>query len=278
MLTVMSQNVQYGADKDGRWEGIVADIHSVGPQLVLFQEVDFLADPDKAEAAEGALGMLLVVAPSRNLPTAVAWDPAYLELVDTETKYSKDEMHHGYCAPRFRPLGLDNPLSAPMVVISTHLTPYSAQAAAQEAQMLCARAYRYGGIALVAGDINHMPLGDDEPDWSLVQPYNRASRCHRRTSADEPWRGDRVVSEVFRDAEFTDVAAHVADLRGDSSLRAPTGKAGLIRTDQVHVTPALKPTIKNYWPVDTGTHSDHHGVAFTLDLNEADASCVRAYT
>ncbi|MFE7125000.1 hypothetical protein [Streptomyces sp. NPDC057617] len=275
----MSQNVQYGADQDGgRWEGIVADVRSERPQLVLFQEVDFLADPDKAEAAEKALGMLLVVAPSRNLPTAVAWDPACLELVDTETKYSKADMHHGYCAPRFRPLGLDNPLPAPLVAISTHLTPYSAQAAAQEAQMLCARAYRYGGIAFVVGDINHPPLGDDEPDWSLVQPYNRASRCHRRTSPDEPWRGDRVVGEVFRDAEFTDVAAHVADVREDSSLRAPTGKAGLIRTDQAHVTPALKPAIKDYWTVDTGTHSDHDGVVFTLDLNQIDASRVRAYT
>ncbi|MEV7955201.1 hypothetical protein [Streptomyces sp. NPDC088141] len=274
----MSQNVQYGADKDGRWEGTVANIRSVRPQVLLLQEVDFLVDPDTAKAAEDALGMRLAVAPSRNLNTAVAWDPEHLQMVDTETKYAATEMHHGYCAPRFKPLGLDRELPAPLVAISTHLTPYSAQAAAQEAQMLCARAYRYGGIALVGGDINHLPLGDDEPDWSLVQPYNRTSRCLRRTSTSEPWKGNPIVGEVFRDGEFTDVAAHVADRRNAPELRRPTGKAGLLRVDQAHVTPALVPTIQDYWTVDPGEHSDHFGLAFTLDLNQTDTSLVRAYT
>ncbi|MFC5253454.1 endonuclease/exonuclease/phosphatase family protein [Streptomyces nigrescens] len=274
----MSQNAQYGANTDGRWEGLLDVIRGVGPQLLLLQEVDWLADPDNAEAAKQALGMDLAVAPSRNLNTAVAWKPEALELLGTETKYSVSEMHHGYCAPRFKPLGLSQDLPEPLVAISTHLTPYSADVAAQEAQLLCARAYRYGGIALIGGDINHMALGDEEPDWALVQPYNRTSRCLRRKKPTDPWRGNRVVGKTFMDGEFTDVAAHVAALRNDASPLAPTGKAGLLRVDQAHVTPTLVPAIKNYWIVDPGPHADHYGFAFTLDLERANTSLTRDYT
>lgn len=277
LLTVMSQNVQYGADQDGRWNGLVDDIRQVAPQLLLLQEADWLADPDAARTAEKALGMQLRVAPSRNLNVAIAWDPDALQLDDVETKYSVGDMHHGYCAARFKPWGLTAGLSAPLVAISTHLSPYSAQTASQEAQLLCARAYRYGGIAMVAGDINHMPLGDPEPAWDLVQPYNRTSRCVRRASADEPWRGNRVVGEVFRDAEFTDVAAHIADLRKDPTLRQPTGKAGLLRVDQVHVTPALVPAIEDYRVVES-EDSDHRGLVATLDLGRVDHGQTRDYT
>jgi endonuclease/exonuclease/phosphatase family metal-dependent hydrolase len=278
MLTVMSQNAQHRASAEGRWSGLVDIIRGVAPQVLLLQEVDWLADPDEAKSAAQALGMSLVVAPSRNLNTAVAWDPEYLELLDTETRYSASEMHHGYCAPRFKPLGLAVDLPAPLVVLSTHLTPYSAQGAAQEAQLLCTRAYRYGGFALIVGDINHAPLGDDEPDWSLVQPYNRTSRCRRRGSENDPWKGNRIVGQTFRDAEFTDVAAYIADLRGEPGLRQPTGKAGLLRVDQAHVTPGLVPALTDYWRVDPGPHSDHYGIAFALDLDLADVSRTRSFT
>ncbi|MGW0731764.1 endonuclease/exonuclease/phosphatase family protein [Streptomyces sp. NPDC002851] len=277
MLTVMSQNVKYGADQDGRWVDLVETIRATRPQLVLLQEVDFLADPDRAEAAEEELGLRLAMAPSRNLPTAVAWDPDHLELLGVETKLSM-ELHHGYCAPRFKPLGLKRELPEPLVAISTHLTPYSADAAALEAQIVCARAYRYGGIALVGGDINHMALGDPEIDWTLVQPYNRTSRCHRRKSPDEPWRGNRIVGETLRDAELTDVAAHLADLREDPTLRAHTGKHGLLRVDQTHVTPALLPAITDYQRVDPGPNSDHYGLLVSLDLERADHSQIRTFT
>ncbi|WP_159056597.1 endonuclease/exonuclease/phosphatase family protein [Streptomyces yokosukanensis] len=270
-LTVMSQNAQYGADKDGRWESMIEVIGRVGPHLLFLQEVDWLADPDKADAAEKALGLRLVVAPSRNLNTAVAWNPRVLELLDTETKYSVSEMHHGYCAPRFKPLGLARELPASLVAISTHLTPYSAEVAAQETQLLCARAYRYGGIAIVAGDINHCPLDDPEIEWERVQPYNRTSRCLPRASKDEPWRGNRIVGQKFRDGEFTDVGAHFED-------RQATGKAGLLRVDQAHVTPALRPALRSYQRVDPGPASDHYGISWELDLAATDTTCIRAYT
>ncbi|OAR21897.1 hypothetical protein A8W25_30690 [Streptomyces sp. ERV7] len=276
-LTVMSQNVQYGAADTGRWEGLVDCIRTVKPQLLLLQEVDFLADPEQAANAEKALGLRLAVAPSRHLPTAIAWDPEYLEVIGTETKYSTTGLHHGYCALQLQPLSLPAAWPVPLVAISAHLTPYSAEAAGQEAQLLCARAYRHGGIGLIGGDINHLPLGDPEPDWDRVPPYNRASRCLRRQHHDEPWRGNRIVGQVLRDAGFTDAAAIQAVLHRDPSLLEPTGKAGRVRVDQAHLTPALLPALDSYRRIDTGEHSDHYGIALTLQLSRVDTALASAY-
>ncbi|MEV8333832.1 endonuclease/exonuclease/phosphatase family protein [Streptomyces niveus] len=268
----MSQNAQYGADEDGRWKGLVDVIRAVGPDLLALQEVDWLRHWWKRRRAERALGMRIVVAPSRQFNVAVAWNPAALRLLGTDTRYSKSDMHHGYCAPRFQPLGLEGE-SPPLVFASTHLTPYSVEAAAQEAQLLGARLYRYGGLGLGVGDFNHLPLGDDEPDWAQVQAHNRASRCLRRRSAGDPWRGNRLVGEVLRDGDLTDVCSHVAQRLGDPSLRQLTGKAGLIRTDQAHATPAVVPAIRDdYRRVDPGQYADHWGIAFGLDLNRVDVS------
>jgi len=268
ILTGMSQNAQYGAAWDGRWQAMVKIIRGVRPDFLLLQEVDWLADPNAAEAAEQALDMRLSVAPSRNLPTAVAWNPAVLEHLGTETKYST-EMHHGYCAAQFQPRGQKLPV--PLVAISTHLTPYSAEAAAQEVQLLIARAYRHGGIAMIGGDINHVPLHDPEIDWERVQPYNRTSRCLPRVREDSPWIGNRIVGQRLRDGEFTDVAAHFGDTQ-------PTGKAGLLRVDQAHGTPAMRPALRSYRRVDSRSASDHWGIAWTVDLTAIDTERVRAYT
>jgi endonuclease/exonuclease/phosphatase family metal-dependent hydrolase len=163
------------------------------------------------------------------------------------------------------------------VAISAHLIPYSAAAAAQEAQILCARAYRHGGIAMIAGDINHCTADDPEIDWTQVQPYNRSSRCVRRTSPNDPWLSDRIVGHVFRDGQFSDVAAHLSERRQDPALRAATGKSGGLRVDQAHVTAALVPAIEDY-SLAKSDFSDHHGIRITLDLSRASGSPVRAWT
>jgi hypothetical protein len=104
------------------------------------------------------------------------------------------------------------------------------------------------------------------------------ARCRRRTSDDEPWQGNPLVGQTLRDGAFTDVAAHVARRRDDRSLLRPTGRFGRIRCDQFHVTPALTPTIDDYWRVDVGDASDHDLIAFTLDLTRIDRSCLREHT
>lgn len=154
VLTIASQNVQHRAAAEGRWPDLVAAIRSVHPHLVLLQECDWLTDPAHADQAALDLGLQLAVAPSAGLPTAVAWDPRRLRLAGCDTAYAT-RLHHGYCAPRFDVLGLAVPLPVPLVAISTHLVPTSAEQAAAEAALVGSRAYRYGGLGLLGGDINH---------------------------------------------------------------------------------------------------------------------------
>lgn len=275
LITVLSQNLQFGAAADGRLPGLYDIVREAKPDLVLLQEADDLGDPEIREQAAEAMGMEIELAPSLNLPVAVAWNPRVLTKTGVETKYW-NVMHHGYCAVRFEIPGLATPLPVPLVVISTHLTPYSADLAAGEASLLAARLYRFGGAGILAGDINHCTFDDPEPDWTQVPPYNRASRCLRRLG-DEPWRSNRVVGQTLRDADLTDVAAYLAEGRGDMTLRAPTGKAGLVRVDQAHVTPALVPTIRDYRTLESDL-SDHHGLIATFALDAFDASRVLQYT
>jgi hypothetical protein len=276
VLTVASLNLQYGAAVQGRWPDHVAIIRGVSPHLILLQECDWLADVGHATQAALDLGLTVEVAPSAGLPTAVAWDPGRLNRIGCDTHYAT-RLHHGYCAPRFEVLGLDDPLPVPLVAISTHLIPTSAEQAAAEAALVGSRAYRYGGLGLVGGDINHCPLHDPEPDWDTAQPYHRMARCRRRSRDDEPWQANRIVGQTLRDGSFTDVAAHVAERRADPSLLRATARGG-IRCDQAHVTPALAPTIEDYRPVDTGGASDHDLIAFTLDLTRIDRSRLREHT
>lgn len=275
LLTVASQNLQHRAADEGRWPDLAAIIGGVGPQLLLLQECDWLTDAKSAVQAARDLGLELVVAPSSGLPTAVAWDPRRLHLIGCDTYYTL-RLHHGYCAPRFDVLGTALPV--PLVAISTHLIPTSANQAADEASLVGSRAYRYGGLGLLGGDINHCPVDDPEPDWDTIQPYNRMARCQRRSHDRAPWQANTIVGQTLRDGSFTDVAADVAARRADPSLLMPTARHGGIRCDQAHVTPALAPTIEDYWQVDTGDASDHHLIAFTLDLSRTDLTQLRDHT
>lgn len=274
-LRIVSQNVEHGAAAQNRWPGMVAAITELRPQLVMLQEVDWLTNGPAVRAAEWDLGLRLIVAKSLHMPTAIAWDPDRLSL----REHHIDTQHntwHGFCLATFDVTGTDLPV--PLVAISAHLTPYSAAAAAIEAQIIGSRAYRYDGLGVIAGDINHPPLGDPEPDWTLIQPYNRMARCLPIASPDEPWRANTIVGQTLYSGGFTDVAAHMADRNHDPTLREPTGKHGGLRVDQIHVTPALRPAIAGAFRRDTTAFTDHHLVGADLDLAQTDRTHIRAHT
>jgi endonuclease/exonuclease/phosphatase family metal-dependent hydrolase len=296
-LTIMSQNVKIRSVSEGRWPGLVTTIRQVQPDVLMLRECDWLGGVDRdhiarggakaasaralallrgpwnRRSAESAWGMRLRVAPSHQVPVAVAWRPDVVTLLGCETTYSRTDFHHGYRAAR-----CDVGLDVPLVAISAHLSPYSTDAAAHEAQILAARIHRFDGVGVLAGDINHMPLGDPEPDWSQVQPDNRSARCVPRLNENDPWWANRRVGQVLRDADLTDVAAHLADQRAEPALRAPTGTHGGIRVDPAHVTKALAPVV-DYWRVEgSGDYSDHYGIAFVLDLDLIDRDALRTYT
>lgn len=268
MIRVMSLNVQRGGvrDADGggedRWPGLAGLITAVGPDVVVLQEVGgWESDLARQHArAEADLGMRIHLRPSVNSAggTAIAHRHG-LRWVATETQYAT-RMLHG-----FTHVCLDVGLAWPLVVISAHLTPYSAQAAAQELQVIIGRAYRYGGLAVIGGDMNHVPLADPEPDWSRARPYNRSARTHAVAVSGERPRGDRIVAATARQGDLTDVAAHLAETHGDPSLRAPTGHHGGLRVDWFLTTPALRPAISEYRRIETRPHTDHDAICVEID-------------
>jgi hypothetical protein len=305
-LRILFQNCKFRALADGRWDGLVGIFQERNPHIVMLAEMDWLADSDAleegklkvdqdaAERVKADLGMELAVSLSQTRGhVAVAWDPDYLEYIDCETTYSRTDFHHGYCAPRFwagprlRPL-LRRPLPVPLVAVATHLSPYYAPTAAGEAAILNARVHRFGGLGVIAGDINHCPIRiDGEPDipWREVQPYNRSSRCLPRASEDDPWVDNDIVGRTLRDGAMTDVAAYLATkpLREgtgeiDVSMLQPTGKHGGGRVDQGHVTAALVAALIGCGRIDPGDNSDHDGIDFAVDLNKIDERNLREYT
>ncbi|MFI0411836.1 hypothetical protein [Actinomadura sp. 3N508] len=274
-LIVMSLNFQYAGrmDSDGRpdhrWPDQVDIIRKVDPHILLGQEAHgWGADPRLQAAAEDDLGMRAHVAPSKSgAHTVVMHRTDVLEWRHWETKYH-DETRHGFGVAVFD-LTADPEVTVPLTVISAHLHPSSVQKAAMEAQVLIERLYRYGGMGLIGGDINHLSPADTDPDWEAVPPYNRSSRCHRRLGPQEPWLGNPLVGQTLHDGDLLDVAALIAmrlnNPAADKELFAPTGHHGGVRTDQIWVTDNMTDAVLGYQRIDTGQATDHDAVVATID-------------
>ncbi|MFA1539908.1 hypothetical protein [Actinomadura monticuli] len=269
----MSLNTQYGGRSDSagrqedRWELIADMIASVRPHILLAQELaGWGRDPRLHAAAERSLQrrgwpLRFLVAPSQtDSHTAVAFQQEVLCWRQHETKYSP-LVENGYGVAVLADVDADEDEPG-LTVISAHLTAYSAEAGAVEAQRMVARLHRYGGRGILGGDINNMPLGDAEPDWVAAPPHNRSARCLARTSPDGPWRGNRVVGEVLARADLVDVAAYVADTQDRPELRAATGHGG-VRVDQFHVTASVRDAVLGYEQLAAA--SDHDAIVMRLD-------------
>jgi hypothetical protein len=159
------------------------------------------------------------------------------------------------------------------------LARYSAPLAAQQAQRLGELAHRGGGVGVIGGAINHVPVGDQEPDWDGVPAYRRMAACRLKDSTDEPWVGDDQVARRLAAGGFVDVAARVADGAPGTlaRLRAPTVKQPRgFRSDQLHVTSALAPTLLSCQLIEAEC-SGHTGIAADLDLALTDINGLHCY-
>lgn len=265
MLTVMSLNLRNGAT-DGRWAGMVPLIRAVNPQVLLIQEAVGWAnsDDERLAVAERDLGMRGQIAPSRTgFHTGILINENTLTWGDWNTKYNHTSLH-GHAELTVTAPGL----SMPLVLMSAHLTPYSAVTAAGEVSVLIGRAHRAGGCGIIAGDINHIPPGDQEPPWDEIPAHDRSAR----SVANDPIpRANHIVGYTLARGRLVDVAAHLADQRNDPSLRAWTGHIGKVRTDQAHVTEQLLPALADYWTVPMAPYSDHDGIVVCLDLHHLDS-------
>lgn len=197
-VTIAAQNMSHnglytpnGDPDPGRWDGLMDTISHHRPDVLLLQEVGRWTENNRTPIAraEQALGMRMVgiVTTPAGGGTALMLNPDTVGWEQWEDRYAS-RLHHGFGVAVLRLPGLDTPLAA----ISAHLTPYSATAAAQEAQILVARAYRYGGIGIIGGDINHFPLDDHAiPDPHTIPPTTgpRDGSAMRAapTGQTEPW-------------------------------------------------------------------------------------------
>lgn len=266
LMKVMSLNLLMGAEDPDRWSGLAALVRAEAPQILALQEAsgwDDHYDRSRLEEAEEALGMSGEVAFSHTgFNTAVMIDQSSVEWVEWRTKY-EHVTFHGHSEAVVRVAGFPHPL----VVISAHLTPWSTDAAAQEAQILLGRANKENDWGILAGDVNHVPLGDPEPPWEEISATDRAART---IASDPVLRANRAVGQVLARGDLVDVAAHLADIRNDPSLRAPTGHDGQLRGDQIWVTKRLAPAVIDYRRISTRVDdvelSDHDAVVATLDL------------
>ncbi|MEU0489973.1 endonuclease/exonuclease/phosphatase family protein [Nocardiopsis sp. NPDC006139] len=273
-VTVVAQNMSHsglytpnGDPDPDRWNGLMAAITEHRPDILLLQEIGKWHDYNRQPLfhAERDLGLRMaghIITPAGG-GTGVMINPDTIHIQQFEDRY-QHMVHHGLGVAVLELPGLDTPLAA----ISAHLTPYSATAAATEAQVMVARAYRYGGLGLVGGDVNHFSHRDDPaavPDPATIPPYNRSSRW--LVDADGSLVPNRIVGRTLQLGGLTDVALHMADRTGDTSLLAPTGR-GRCRVDQFWVTPPLVPAITSY------VHHQHEFSDHSLILMRLDTSLV----
>lgn len=264
LLKLMSLNLLMGADEPTRWNGLADLVRAEAPQILTLQEANGWDDPTagRLESAERDLKMSGKVAVSpTGFNTAVMIDPNIVEWVEWRTKY-QHVTFHGHSEAVVKVACLPHPL----VVISAHLTPWSTDAAAIEAQVLLGRVNKENGWGILAGDINHVPLGDEEPPWDQVSATDRAART---IASDPVLRANRSVGQVLARGDLVDVAAYLADVRTDPSLRAPTGHDGQLRGDQFWVTKRLQPAVVDYRRISTWVDgvelSDHDAAVIELD-------------
>lgn len=285
-IRVMSQNMHQPVA--GTFEALRSAVETVEPDLLLLQHVEEITSELQFIKLGHLLGLEMAIGPiGGGGSNIVAWHPGVfdkLEVVAAEAQ--RLEEGFGYCAVQLSVSDIRYP--HPLLAISCALSRYSAQRAAQQAQQLGELAHRSGGLGLIAGGINHLPLGDEPPDWDGLPAYRRIALCRLRYSDSEPWTGDDQVTRVLAAGGMTDVAARVADranadraagleITDHPELRAPTVKDPRgIRTDQIHVTSALTTAIETCWR-PKGAVSGHHAIAAELDLAKININGLHAY-
>lgn len=248
------------------------------PDVVLLQHLETASIKSVQWQWRDALGMKLAAVPvDEGTGVAVAYDESVFDQYGPlETGGGMAGEGFGYCALRLQ--AHDLRVRAVLVAVSCVLSRYSAPLAAQQAQRLGQLAHSSGGAGWIGGGINHVPVGDAEPDWAGIPAYRRMAACRVR-DGDEPWAGDDQVARSLAAGGFVDAAARTAELAPAARpvLRAPTDRTPRgFRGDQVHVTSALAPTLGGCRLIEQEI-SGHVGITVDLDLALTDINGLHSY-
>jgi endonuclease/exonuclease/phosphatase family metal-dependent hydrolase len=275
MLKIVSQNLQKGAGK--RWPELAERIAACQPDVVMLCECNGWNERYQSQLLDSARDLGLRPAPltpsGSGFHTAVLFGDRLA--LDGIFAGQARMTYHGFAVVGLVVSGVPMPIA----FVSTHLTPYSAEAAIIEAGIIASNAYRFGPYAVIAGDINYPAWHPDNPKpaFETMRPYNIGSRTLLPANpGDDPWRAripDRRVAAKITHKGFVDVAwdLYERSARKDESLLARTAHDD--RIDQAYVSAALRAAIAEYRVLaDPAEASDHHGIYFALDVALVDSS------
>jgi len=260
-MRLLSWNVKAAESPSSRHvpnlEGIAAAIDAQGVEIVCLQEVALGPDEGSIGPLRDLLGMdgCLQAGPrSESRATAVLWRPGEIELRTQVTHYA-ELFYHSAAVVILNVTGL----AVPVMVVSGHLHPHSADARVMEAAVFHMKADA-DQLTILGCDANGIGAHDPEPSWADTRSGNRASRCVPAPPGTlvEDLRGDRRVAWNLAAAGYTD-ACPGPDYEATGSH---------IRVDQIHVSAALAPALAGYRVVGHDGLSDHKKIVVDLDLSK----------
>ncbi|HEU4349693.1 MAG TPA: endonuclease/exonuclease/phosphatase family protein [Actinoplanes sp.] len=252
----MTWNIKTGGGT--RLGAILAVLRRERPDLLALQELRYFDRHGRRrmhEVAE-ALGMTAHLARSVFAqPVAILVRPP-LRL--TRTKAVSWRLHHAAASAEVA-TG-----AGPLVMVSTHLNPFSPERRRREARWLAARFGSARRMVLVAGDLNGLDPGTDHAAAMV-----RLHRLYRRRHLAPDGTADTRAIAAFQDAGFVDL------WRGDGDPNtAPTTVGGGrefsgMRLDYLLASRPLAARARGARVVrgdETEYASDHYPVTVELDL------------
>jgi endonuclease/exonuclease/phosphatase family metal-dependent hydrolase len=240
------------------------------PDFVFIQEAWGWSDYGHRQLARAKKDLSMEALPLPHSPTdngvAILYRPEVTGAWERwEDRYT-DRFIHGSGLAAFD-VGLSNLLT----VSSVHLDAFGSDRALHETELLIARAYRNGPLAVLGGDFNYSSSQGPDPDFEGIPPYNVAMRSKMDSSDSGPLKPDRRIGQKMVRGGFVDVAQYLFDKTKDSKYQEPTANHPRDRIDQFWVSKQVAPGIVDYQVLSVPeAASDHKGIAFQLDTSLID--------
>ncbi|MEU0350869.1 endonuclease/exonuclease/phosphatase [Streptomyces sp. NPDC006237] len=263
-LRVGSYNLLNGGQE--RWEDQVGLLGGLNLDVLNLQEAKHLdqKDSERVYATAERLGMQPLLARSRShgchLVTYYRWPR--VQCLGFSPDGACGNFHHTALRARMRITGVREPV----LLLHTHLDPFSPQDRLAEVQWLTEHA---GARTLLAGDLNTPGADDEEPeDWDLIPAHQHSG--HRLMLPDGSYGGtDRRAIRALMHAGFVDPPVHLDQPIPRTAGHLCPEQKWDHRADHVLLSPTLAPALHSYEVLDntvTQQLSDHLPVIVTLDI------------
>lgn len=273
VLTFASQNLLYGGLRDSsgtpndRWPELVKRIEGAmaAPDFVFLQELWGWGDFGHRQLAKAKKDLSMEALPLPHSPCNNG--VAILYRQEATGNWERwDDTYTDYVIHGMGLAAFDIGLSDLLTVSSVHLDAFGSDRALHEVELLIARAYRNGPLAVLGGDFNYTSSRSPDPDFEGIPPYNVATRTQLDAPEGQPLKPDRRIGQKMERGGFVDVAQYMYDKTGDKKYQETTANHPKDRIDQFWVSERLAPGIIDYQVLGVPENaSDHKGIAFQLD-------------